>query len=453
MDALISVPPSSARRDRPTFLMRSPIRWSWLLLTLVFSVGERGTAAEPASSQRPASNAGAFVAGRDYTVLERRRFLDTMGFDRPVEAFSMLFPKDWTSEGGVRWKGVQECRGEIVSTHVKAASPDGQIQFEAMPVRSFVWAEDPMMRQAMQAGARQGGCQLNGTFTAAQYIEGFAQRDLGARASDIRADESHAEFAREFDRQANAISRQYGTGTEQQTTFSFGQLKWPDGREGILHVGVSNMVTRKPNFIGGGSTSFSSTNVLHCVLIRFAPARREEATRLMGMLQSSSRTNPTWQQARDNFLTQLGNVEHAGRMEIIRLFGEQSRAYAQAQSDASDRRLRDWERQQASQDRQHKKFVQTIREVETYADAHSKVELSSGYRRAWSRGDGTYLLSNTPGFDPGRVFQDRAWTEMKKPSPERACADWPGARYDYFPLVFSAAASQPPSHFASTTPL
>jgi len=397
--------------------MNSPLRWSLLLVTIVFGGGEQGAAAEPGKTSGTSARAAAFVAGRDYTVLERRRFLDTMGFDRPVEAFSMLFPQDWTSDGGVRWKGVQECRGEIVGTHVKAASPDGQIQFESMPVRSFVWADDPMMRQAMQAGARQGGCQLNGTFTAAQYIEGYAQRDLGARASDIRADESHAEFAQQLDRQANAVARQYGTGTEQQTTFSFGQLKWPDGREGILHVGVTNMITRKPNMIGGGSSSFSSTTVLHCVLMRFAPSRKEEATRLMGMLQSSSRTNPTWQQARDNFLTQLGNVEHAGRMERIRLFGEQSRAYAQAQSAASDRRLRDWERQQASQDRQHKKFVQTIREVETYADAHGKVELSSGYRQAWSRGDGTYLLSNTPGFDPGRVFQDRAWTEMKKTAP------------------------------------
>ena len=397
--------------------MNSPLRRMLLLVTITFGCGDHGAAAEPGKTNGASGQSAAFVAGRDYTVLERRRFLDTMGFDRPVEAFSMLFPQDWTSDGGVRWKGVQECRGEIVSTHVKAASRDGQIQFEAMPVRSFVWADDPMMRQAMQAGARQGGCQLNGTFTAAQYIEGYAQRDLGARASDIRADESHAEFAQQIDQQANAISRQYGTGTEQQTTFSFGQLKWPDGREGILHVGVTNMVTRKPNFIGGSSTSFSNTTVLHCVLMRFVPARREEATRLMGMLQSSSRTNPTWQQARDNFLTRLGNIEHAGRMERIRLFGEQSRAYAQAQSEASDRRMRDWERQQASKDRQHKKFVQTIREVETYADAHGKVELSSGYRQAWSRGDGTYLLSNAPGFDPSRVFQDRGWTEMKKAAP------------------------------------
>lgn len=404
-------------RDPLPALIRTSLRWSLLLVPFVLGGGERGAAAESRPPGGAAGPAAAFVAGRDYTVLERRRFLDTTGFDRPVEAFSMLFPKDWTSDGGVRWKGVQECRGEIVGTHVKAASPDGQIQFETMPVRSFAWADDPMMLQAMQAGARQGGCQLNRPFTAAQYIEGFAQRDLGARASDIRADESYADFIRQLDQQANALARQYGTGMEQQTTFSFGRLTWPDGREGILHVGVTNMVTRKPNLLGGGSTSFSSTIVVHCVLMRFAPERRVEATRLLGMIQASARTNPIWKQARDDFLTRLGNIEHAGRMERIRLFGEQSRAYAKARSDASDRQLRDWERQQASQDRQHRAFVQTIREVETYADAHGKVELSSGYQHAWSRGDGTYILSNASGFDPRRVFQDQAWQEMKKTAP------------------------------------
>jgi hypothetical protein len=58
-------------------------------------------------------------------------------------------------------------------------------------------------------------------------------------------------------------------------------------------------------------------------------------------------------------------MEHQGRLETIRLMGEQAAAYAKAQSDASDRQMRDWEKQQASQDGQHKAFVQTIREVET----------------------------------------------------------------------------------------
>ena len=79
--------------------------------------------------------------------------------------------------------------------------------------------------------------------------------------------------------------------------------------------------------------------------------------------------------------------------------------------------MRDWENQQASQDQQHRQFVQTIREVETYSDGQGKVELSSGYQQAWSRGDGTYILSNASGFDPSSVFQDPAWKEMQKTVP------------------------------------
>ncbi len=35
-----------------------------------------------------------YTEGKDYQVLERRRFLDEQGFDRPVEAFSVLVPRD-----------------------------------------------------------------------------------------------------------------------------------------------------------------------------------------------------------------------------------------------------------------------------------------------------------------------------------------------------------------------
>jgi hypothetical protein len=62
--------------------------------------------------------------------------------------------------------------------------------------------------------------------------------------------------------------------------------------------------------------------------------------------------------------------------------------------------------------------VHTIREVETWKDSGgTSVELSSGYDQAWSRGDGSYILSNKPTFDPSSVFQDQRWTEMKKEKP------------------------------------
>ncbi|MEO8587741.1 MAG: hypothetical protein ABI432_00070 [Flavobacteriales bacterium] len=369
--------------------------------------GEDGSSLE----QQP----GNLTAGKDYVLLERRRFLDEQGFDRPVEAFSMLFPKDWKTEGGVRWKGIGECRGEITSMLVKASSPDGKIQFEITGPRAFNWADDQMMMQAMIAGAQAGGCAVNQPFTAEQYIQGYAQQDLGATASEIVADERRMARSAEMDRQANAISAQYGNNSEQSTTFANGKITWPDGTEGIMEAGVTNVITRKPDPFTGGVSSFSSTQVFYCSITRFPPERKEEAMRMLALFSSSHRMNPIWTKAKENFLTQLGNMEHAGRMEKIRLMGEQAQAYAKSQSDASDRQMRGWEQQQASQDTQHTQFVKTIREVETYNDgANGRVELTSGYEHAWSRGDGSYILSNSPNFDPSSVLQDQAWKPMQQ---------------------------------------
>lgn len=351
--------------------------------------------------------------GKDYVVLERRRFLDEQGFDRPVEAFSVLVPRNWTSEGGVRWKGVGECRGEIISTPLKIASPDGAISFELMPVRSFGYANDQMMLQAMMADAQAGGCAINQPFTAAHYVEGFGQRDLGATVSAITTDEQRMERARAMDQQANAIAMQYGTGAEQSTTYARGELSWRDGTRGILEVGVTNIITNKPDMFSGGMSTFSTTSVFFTAVTRFPAARKEEAERMRALFISSHRVSPIWRQAKDNFLTQLGNVEHAGRMDRIRLMGEQARAYAQQRSEAGDQQMRDWERSQASQDASHERFVKTIREVETWSDgANGRVELTSGYDHAWSRGDGSYILSNSPNFDPSSVFQDQQWKPM-----------------------------------------
>ncbi len=350
-------------------------------------------------------------------MLERHRFLDQARFDRPVEAFSMLFPKGWQVQGGVRWLGIGECRADIVSNQIKASSPDGSIQYEAFPSRSFNYSDDQMMLQIMQTGAQNRGCQISQPFDAARYIEGYARRDLGATASNIRPDESKASFLQQLDDQANAISRQYGNGTRQSSTMSFGNLTWPDGSQGILHVGVTNILLQKPDAFSGRVQTMSTTSVYYCVMMRFPAARRSEATKLFGTIQASYRQSPIWKQAKEQFLTNLGNIEHAGRMETIRLMGEQARAYARAQSDASYRQMRDWESQQASQDRQHRAFVQTIREVETWKGPNGLVELSSGYSQAWTRGDGSYILSNSPGFDPSRVFQDQRWQEMTRANP------------------------------------
>ena len=353
------------------------------------------------------------ATGQDYLMVNRVRFQDRMLFDRPVEAFSVLFPKGWKTEGGVRWGSVGGCRGELTQSTFKGSSSDGAMQFEALPVRSFGWSDDRMLVQSMMAGAQAGGCAVNQPFSAEQYVDGFARKDLRARASNIRVDEAQQPRLQVIDQQFNQVARQSGGGDQMNTVPAVGDVTFADGSEGILSVIVINTVMRKPNYFGGGSTTITSTMAITC-LMRFPASRRQEGSRMMNMIMMSHRVNPVWKSNKEQFMTQLGNAEHRGRMEAIRLKGVQIAEYGRAQNAASDQRMRNWENRQASDDRQHKSFVQAIREVETWRDGNGGVELSAGYNQAWSRGDGSYILSNKPGFDPSSALQDQNWKPMQR---------------------------------------
>jgi hypothetical protein len=360
--------------------------------------------------------ASGLVEGKDYVVLERVRLLDEMGFDRPVEAMSVLVPRGWRTEGGVRWKGVNECRGEFVTWQMSATSPDGAIRFTRLPERSFTFHQDQMLQQGAIAGQQQGGCRVNAPFNAEQYLENLAQTELGgASVSNIRPDESTMAVLEKINANSNATSRQYGNGMNQTGSAVYGTLTWPDGTKGLAQVGVTVTMKQSNDMFTGAPNGFASTTVFHQAVIRYPAAREAEALKLFATISSSHRMNPIWQQAKEEFLTRLGNIEHAGRMERLRLQGEQSAAYAKAQSDASDARMRDWERKQASSDANQHRFIQTIREVETWKDSSgSPVELSAGYSHGWSRPDGSYILTNNSNFDPAVELQQN-WERMEKP--------------------------------------
>src|SRR5690606_36937141 len=79
------------------------------------------------------SDRSAQTGSGDYMLLQRVRIIDEMGFDQPVEAGSILLPEGWKMSGGIRWKGVNECRAEIVQQEITVTSPDGEIEFHFYP--------------------------------------------------------------------------------------------------------------------------------------------------------------------------------------------------------------------------------------------------------------------------------------------------------------------------------
>ena len=372
-----------------------------------------GNSSQGSGSGRTASG---LVEGKDYIVLQRVRLIDQNGFGQPIEAVSYLVPRGWQTEGGVRWKSVNECRGEIVQQQLTVTSPDGAIKFMLLPVRSFNFFQDQMLQQSAVAASRQGGCGVSQPFNAAQYLENLARNGLGgATLSNVRRDDELQPSLDKMSADSNAISRQYGTGMTQSGSSLYGTLDWPDGTKGLARVGVIVIITQTRDVFSGAPHQSATTSVFHQSVVRYPAAREAEALKVFGTISNSERVNPVWKQAREAFLTRVGNDEHAARMERLRLMGEQSRAYARAQSEASDTRMRSWERGQASSDANQSRFIQTIREVETWKDSSgSPVELSAGYSHGWSRPDGSYILTNNSNFNPAVELQQN-WERMQKP--------------------------------------
>ena len=417
--------------------MRTLLPSLLLFAAMASACSEGGSDASGAQDNAAGKSGGKWVEGKDYTVLERVRFMDEQGFERPAEAFSVLLPKGWKTTGGVVWKGLDTCRGEMISAGYSATSPDGAIRFVTLPTHAWGSSTEQMMYQNLLMQARNGGCQVAPPMDADQYLrEAFVPMELdGATVVEVTPNPEAKQAA---DEKAMKYRQQLGPQTEIQNSAVTARLKWPDGSEGIALCQVTNFIAVMQDPYTGNLQRLSTSNATERSYIRFPVARKHEAEQVLATLKTSYRTNPQWQQAIDGYfarLTQEQNRQHHQRMAAIEMQTQantaahnQRMANIQAQGAANtarhnarmnnmDASLRNWEAQQASSDRSHASFVKTIRGVETYRDGGATVELDSGFNQAWSRGDGTYILSNSPGFDPGSVFQDQNWQEMKPTNP------------------------------------
>jgi len=393
--------------------------------------------AQTAGGTKPQQN---WKEGADYTVLERVRIMDNMGFQQPAEAFSALIPKGWKHEGGVIWKGLQECRSEMVGSKFKISSPDGAIVFQSLQPHGWNAASDQMMMQSMQMNAANGGCAVNGPMSAEEYLrQVFAPNEFrDATVVDVKQNHEVERVLAEQTARFQATARQYGGQADVRPSAISARLKWSDGTEGIVLISMTNVIGSTPNAYTGQMDQLSTSTASERSWMRFPAARKEEAEQFLANLKSSIRTNPAWKQAVDGYFAELGRQmdrdhhiqmaaidqntrnmteAHNQRMDNIASQGAANTARHNDRMATMDNSMRSWEQQQASQDRQHTSFVQTIREVETWQGNSGAVELSSGYDQAWTRGDGAYILSNKPGFDPAAVLQDQNWTEMKRQDP------------------------------------
>lgn len=362
------------------------------------------------SSARNSSSKGNFQEGRDYTVWHRVRIQDSNGFAQPVEAYSLLLPKDWKVTGGVKWVLNPACPANAVQNRVTATSADNAFQLEVFPVQNWQALDDPMMQQMALNNVRAGmGCPVLKPFNAAEYLEQvFVPTDLkGARLVSHQKNEKMTQMMMEQAKQANAMFAASGVRLESRPSAEVGRVKWSDGRIGVALCAVAQTVSFMPNLLNGNTyASYQCQATVKTVLS--APAgREEEAERLLGNILSSARVNPEWQQAVTRVFQNIAQVEQ-------RETAKRAAIWRQTQQEIGESQRRTWEESQNSQDRINQGWSQVLRGVETWKDpTGGSLELSAGYKEAWSKGDGTYILSNDPLFDPNVALREN-WRRMEK---------------------------------------
>lgn len=375
------------------------------------------------ASVAPKKTSEKFTEGTDYTLFDRARVSDKTAFSNTVEAFSILIPKGWKHEGEVIWTMPgNACAG--TTTYFKAFSPDGKYSFELYP--TYTWSYN--MDQQLAAFNRNNTtkyCGFGEPLDAGNYVKQvFLPNEAGNPA--VQEIEMNEPGARTIQQKAEKYrSELVGYGASQVQFYPSAvsaKVKWNDGSEGIALCGIVIMEAIIPNAYNGTYSKAYTTSTLEKILFRFPASERVAAEKLLSVIMSSIRSNEAWANAVNNYWLQVRQqkqVVHLNKIKMMddytRQIGENAVRKGQQNLDRMDANMRSWEAQQQSQDRMHTNFVKAIREVENYQDENGKVELSSGYNHAWSRSDGSsFIMTDSPNFDPSSVFRDQRWKEMKK---------------------------------------
>lgn len=370
------------------------------------------------SSQKNKSNASAnkssnMVEGKDYVILKRFRVEDKYGFNQPLEVSSFVLPASWQVNSSVQWDATKKCFPEMIQASVKATSPDGDYELTMLPVTQFDWSTDAVQLDAMRRGFYPHACYISQPTDAAGYIK-------YGLAPYVKAQVKSASVIQELQQQMDAGAQQMTNTAKQAGNNAYshrgsaaeGVLQFEDGKEGLAFCTIMQTIVTMPGTQGGMASNIQCYAGMRIVL-KYKAGNNEMARKIMSTFFSSTRINPQWMGGVQAF---YAAVTSNAQNELWK----QIQITQKAQQEIGNNIIRSWEARNATTSGATKTdtdgFGQYLRGVENYTDdSGNKIELTSGYTNAWSKGDGSYLMSNNPAFDPNVELGDtQNWKPLNK---------------------------------------
>lgn len=349
--------------------------------------------------------------GKDYIVLKRFRFLDQQGFSEPVEALSFLLPANWNVTGDIKWNPRSKCIPEMVQASFSAASPDGDYDLMILPVTQFDYSNDPVQLDAMSKGFYTQSCNIAPPQDAAGYISDGLANLINAQVTSTKIIKELQQQMDEAAQQMTIQARQAGNNAyTHKGSAAEGLLQFADGKQGIAFSTVMQTIVTAPG-TQGGLASNSYCYVGMRIVLKYKVGNGVMARKILGTLFGGTRINPQWMTGVQGFFAAVTGGAQSQLWKQIQI----SQA---AQQEIGNNIIRNWESKNKSSvaTKDSEGFSQYIRGVDSWKDADgNNVELTSGYSNAWSKSDGSYILTNSVAFDPNiELGETQGWKRMKQ---------------------------------------
>ncbi len=334
--------------------------------------------------------------------VQRAEIIDRRGFEKPLVAATMMVPAGWRQQGTVEWKVSQQKRcGSPHGLRLAAAAPDGSAAIELVP--GDAWASNNF-------GAPVNDCLSAQVRDARQYLEAWVQQHRpGARWLDYRArpDKLQGVAGRQENFNGGGTSLRYDSG---QALIAYNT----NGRE-MRETLVANIAVIETQFQGLQGRKMQTMQGQSFGVLAWRASAGTLDFRQFDAVWATLRPGDEWQARMSKSQAEMAADDERTRRELNRINGEMQRENAMHAAqrhairmgtirDVAAIRNSTYQSTQATNDRMHTDSSRTLREVNGYREPRggSVVELSSHYQHAWQLRDGSYVLTDSPNFDPSR---------------------------------------------------
>ncbi len=330
------------------------------------------------------------------------RYIDPM---TNMQVFSMLVPKGWKIEGGVKWSADPALPAQ---SSFRFYNPGGPEELNFFPSRAYFWTNNRMFLTTNPAGTIRLGTlvgkpvNLRSAFTGT-VIPGAGRGMNGINIIKEEAVPELAELARGEATQGVNASAEAG-----KMRINYNE----NGRqmEEEFYAAVSQFVINMPGSAMGGNYYINYWYIDYIFSFRDLKGRLDSRAKLFQTMIYSVNFNRQWVAKVVNMKEMLAQRYTQG----IRAVGRIGQMIAQAGSQMRDDQMQAWEARQAVNDRIIQNFSDNIRGVERYNDtrAGKEVELPAGYGNAWANDLGEYIVSESPSYNPN-LESNQHWEQLE----------------------------------------